>query len=164
MADVKALQKLLTKAMRVMPDKLPRIVAVEGLRFIAGNFKKQGFQTGSNSVNKWKKRRTRDRKNRDITRYRTNRVGTKGSLNRFGSKNKDRAILVGHNTGGDKLKNSFKANRSRKAVKFITYKEYAQKHNEGLDDMKQRQFMGPSKKLNKAIEKKLKKELDKIFK
>lgn len=161
--DLKQLQKLFNTALKVMPEKLPRIVEVEGLSFIKGNFKKQGYQTGS-SVQKWKKRKTRDRKNRDITRYRTNRVGTKGSLNRFGSKNKGRAVLIGFNTGGDKLSNSFKTNRSTKEVRFITYKEYAQRHNEGLKGMPKRQFMGRSKTLDDAIGKKLTKELDKIFK
>lgn len=161
--DLKALQKLFNQALKVMPDKLPRIVEVEGLSFIKGNFKKQGFQTGG-SVQKWKKRKTRDRKNRDLTRYRTDRVGTKGSLNRFGSKNKGRAVLIGFNTGGDKLSNSFKTNRSTTQVRFITYKDYAQRHNEGLAGMPKRQYMGKSKTLNTAIEKKLTRELDKLFK
>lgn len=162
MSNIKELQSLFKQALKEIPDKLPRIVEAEGLRFIKGNFKKQGYQTG-NSVQKWKKRKTRDAKNRDITRYRTDRVGTKGSLNRFGSKNAGRAILVGHGTDGDKLGNSFKTNRSTKKVEFITYKEYAERHNEGTDGMPKRQFMGHSKTLTDAIEKKLTSELDKIF-
>ncbi len=155
--DIRNLQKLLHQAMRVMPEKLPRIVESEGLKFISKNFKEQGFtDTG---LKKWKKRKTKG-----LTRYKTNRVGTKGNLNRFGSKDKDRAILVGHNTGGDKLKNSFKGRRSKSQVRFITYKAYAQRHNEGLDDMPQRQYMGKSAYLNKQIGKKLTKELNKLFK
>lgn len=161
--DLKQLQKLFNQALKVMPQKLPIIVEVEGLKFIKGNFRKQGFQTGT-SVQKWKKRKTRDRKNRDITRYRTDRVGTKGSLNRFGSKNKGRAILIGFNTAGDKLSNSFSATKSSKQVVFSTYKEYAKIHNEGGDAMPKRQNMGKSKTLTDAIEKKLTRELDKIFK
>jgi hypothetical protein len=91
-------------------------------------------------------------------------VGTRGSLNRYGQRIKGRSILVGHNTGPDKLKNSFHASRSRREVRFTTYKSYAKRHNEGVDGMPQRRFMGPSKKLDRQIETKLTKELDKIFK
>lgn len=161
--NIRELQKLLNKAAKVMPDKLPRIIEVEGLRFISDNFKAEGFHSGT-GVDGWKKRKTEDSAGRDITRYRTNRVGKRGALNRYGSKIKGRALLVGYNTGGDKLKNSFRASRNRKRVRFITYKVYAQRHNEGLSGMEQRQFMGKSRELNKRIEKKLTRELDKLFK
>lgn len=157
------LQKLLSRSVKVIPTKVPRIVEVEGLKNISENFKAQGFHTGS-GVRKWQGRKKKDDRGRDITRYRTNRVGRRGSLNRYGSKIKDRALLVGHNTGGDKLKNSFKARRGKYYVKFYTYKPYAQAHNEGEGDMPQRQFMGKSKHLEKSIHKKLTKELDKFFK
>ncbi|WP_281683415.1 phage morphogenesis protein [Zunongwangia profunda] len=160
--DIKELQKLLNKGMKVMPEKLPKIIEVEGLQFIEKNFRDEGFNDGS--LKKWKKRKTRDSGGRDLTRYRTNRVGRKGNLNRYGSKVKDRALLVGHATGGDKLKNSFRARRNSRQVRFITYKGYARRHNEGLKGMPQRQFMGQSKTLTQQIEKKLTKELDKIFK
>lgn len=99
---------------------------------------------------------------RDITRYRTNRVGREGSFNRYGSKIVDRAILVGFNTGGDKLKNSFKYSVSKgtNTVVFRTYKAYAAIHNEGLDKMPKRQFMGKSAYLNRQIADKIKRELD----
>ena len=148
--------------MKVMPDKLPRIIEGEGLQFIAKNFRDQGFNDAG--LKKWQKRKTRDARGKDLTRYRTNRVGTRGALNRYGSKIKGRAILVGHDTGGDKLKNSFRARRTRKYVSFITYKAYAQRHNEGLEGMPQRQYMGPSKYFNAQIGKKLTRELDKLLK
>lgn len=159
--DMRQLQKLLRRGMRVMPDKLPRIIEGEGLRFISKNFRDQGFN--DNGLRKWKQRKTRAN-GKDLTRYRTNRVGTRGALNRYGSKIKGRAILVGHDTGGDKLKNSFRASRSSSKVSFITYKKYAKRHNEGEDGMPQRQFMGKSAYLDKQIKKKLTKELDKLFK
>lgn len=160
MAGLDDLQKLLDKAMRTIPDKLPIIVEVEGLNFIKSNFRTQGFNDGTKKA--WKKRQT-ERDGRDLTRYKTNRVGTAGSLNRFGQKNQGRAILVGHDTGGDKLSNSFRARRNRQRVVFYTYKSYAQRHNEGLDGMPQRQFMGKSATLENNIKKKLTKELDKVF-
>ena len=154
MAGLDDLQKLLNKATQTIPDKLPIIVEVEGLNFIKSNFRAQGFNDGTKKA--WKD-------GRDLTRYKTNRVGTAGSLNRFGQKNQGRAILVGHDTGGDKLSNSFRARRNRQRVVFYTYKSYAQRHNEGLDGMPQRQFMGKSATLENNIKKKLTKELDKVF-
>lgn len=160
--DIRELQKLLKRGMKVMPDKLPRIVEGEGLQFISKNFRDQGFN--GSGLKKWKARKTRSAGGKDLTRYRTNRVGRKGALNRYGSKIKDRALLVGHGTGGDKLKNSFRAKKTEKQVRFITYKAYAQRHNEGEDGMPQRQFMGKSPYLEGQIKKKLTKELDKLFK
>lgn len=160
MAGLDDLQKLLDKAMRTIPDKLPIIVEVEGLNFIKKNFRDEGFNDGSKKA--WEKRQT-ERDGRDLTRYKTNRIGTAGSLNRFGQKNQGRAILVGHDTGGDKLSNSFRARRNRQRVVFYTYKAYGQRHNEGLDGMPKRQFMGKSATLENNIKKKLTKELDKVF-
>lgn len=162
MKDLEDFQKMLNRAAKRIPDKLPRIVETEGLNFIKENFKDEGFNTGS-GVNKWKKRQT-TRNGRDITKYRTNRVGTKGELNTYGRRIQGRAILTGYNTAGNKLRNSFDSSRSRKRVVFRTYKAYAQRHNEGLDEMPQRQFMGKSAYLNKKINKKLTKELDKLLK
>lgn len=161
MAGLDDLQNLLNNAMRVIPDKLPIIIEVEGLNFIKNNFQTQGFNDGSK--NAWQKRQT-ERDGRDLTRYKTNRVGTAGSLNQFGKREQGRAILTGHNTGGDKLRNSFRARRNRQRVVFYTYKDYAQRHNEGLDGMPKRQFMGRSATLENNIKKKLTKELDKVLK
>lgn len=160
--DIDDLQKLMNKAIKTIPDKLGRIIEVEGLNFISENFQDEGFHTGS-GLNKWEKRKT-TRDGRDITRYRTNRVGTKGELNQYGQSIQGRSIMTGHNTGGNKLRNSFEASRSQKKVVFRTPKDYAQRHNEGLEGMPQRQFMGKSEYLNENIKKKLTKELDKLFK
>ena len=158
--NLKDLQKLLWKASNEIPDKALRIIGVEGKKFIEKNFRDQGFT--DTTTKKWESRKTVDGFGRDITRYRTNRVGRAGSLNRYGSRNVDRAILVGFNTGGDKLKNSFKYSVSQgsQRVVFRTYKEYAARHNEGLDGMPQRQFIGKSAYLNRQIFDKLKRVLD----
>lgn len=163
MASLEDLQKLLENAAKTIPDKALTIIAVEGKNFVKKNFRDEGFT--DRSLKKWEKRKTTDREGRDITRYRTDRTGSKGSLNKYGRQNKDRAILTGHATGGDKLRNSVKSkvNKSSKEVSFYTYKEYAEIHNEGSDDIPQRQFIGPSEYLNSKIEDKLKKEIDKTF-
>lgn len=157
------LQNILKRAAIEIPGKALRIMGVEGNKFIAKNFRDQGFT--DNTTKKWKERQTIDNKGRDLTRYKTNRVGREGGLNRYGSKIVDRAILVGFNTGGDKLKNSFKynINSSSKAVIFRTYKPYAARHNEGLKGMPKRQFIGKSAYLNQQILDKVKRELDKII-
>jgi hypothetical protein len=163
MAGLSDLQNLLNQAANEIPDKALRIIGVEGLNFIQKNFRDESFTDVS--TKKWEERKTEDRQGRDITRYRTNRRGRAGNLNRYGSRNQDRALLVGHGTGGDKLKNSFRYRVSMgdRTVKFYTYKRYAARHNEGLDGMPKRQFMGKSEYLNKEIAKKLRKEIDKIL-
>lgn len=163
MNDLAQLQKLLDKAVKEIPNKSLRIIGVEGIKFINKNFRDEGFTDGS--LVKWQERKTDDMFGRDITRYRTNRRGRAGSLNRYGSNNKDRAILTGFGTGSDKLRNSFRYRISlgSSSVTFYTYKEYAERHNQGLDGMPKRQFMGNSIYLNNQISKKINKELDKLF-
>jgi phage gpG-like protein len=161
MNDLRALQEVLKKAALAMPDKTLRIMAVEGKNAINKAFQDQGFNDGG----KWKARATTDKRGRDITTYRTDRVGRAGSLNKYGRKNKGRAILTGHATGGDKLRNSFKSKTSLSAlsVTFYTYKKYAARHNEGLSGMPKRQFLGSSNYLNNKIKTKVTKALDEIF-
>ncbi len=163
MNDLGELQKLINRAAKELPDKVLRIIGVEGINFIQKNFRDEAFT--DTSKNKWQQRKTEDSEGRDITRYRTNRKGREGRPNKYGSSVKDRALLVGEATGGDKLKNSirYKVTKGSSQVSFYTYKEYAERHNEGLDDMPQRQFMGKSAYLNVQISKKVNKELDKLL-
>ena len=157
------LQRLLTRAANDIPAKALRVIGVEGKNFIGKNFRDQAFT--DTSTQKWVKRRTSDKNGRDMTRYRTNRRGAAGSLNQYGQRNRGRAVLVGFDTGGNKLKNSFsyRISLGSTSVSFYTAKEYAQRHNEGLDGMPQRQFMGKSDYLNGKIATKINTELDKIF-
>lgn len=159
--NINDLRKKLDQAARKIPEACLQIFEVEGLAFISKNFRDQGFN--DNGLSKWKPRKTTDRKGRDLTRYRTSRKGAAGSLTKFGQKEIGRAILTGHNTGGNKLRNSFRARKERRAVVFYTYKSYAQRHNEGLKGMPKRQFMGKSKYLNDKIEKKIVQTLDNLF-
>ena len=85
-------------------------------------------------------------------------------MTRFGQKEIGRNILIGHNTGGNKLWKSFRARREQNRVRIYTYKPYAKRHNEGIDGMPKRQFMGNSQYLREQIKNKVTKELDKIFK
>jgi len=162
MAKLGDLERKLRMAVRKLPEQTLRIIEVEGLASINKNFRDEGFNDGG--LQKWKPRKTTDKRGRDITRYRTSRVGKAGNLTRYGSKNEGRAILTGHATGGNKLRNSFSASRTKVKVRFRTYKDYAQAHNEGEGNMPKRQFIGKSRTLENNIKKKLTKELDKLFK
>ena len=157
--DMRALAQ---KTAQFIDRDLPEIIANEGLNHIKKSFANEGFT--DSTVKKWEPRKTEDKRGRNITRYRTNRVGRQGSLNRYGKKIQGRPILTGHATGGNKLRNSFRAKRGRRRVVFFTYKKYAQRHNEGLGGMPKRQFVGASKVLDKKIENKVNQSLDRIFK
>ena len=128
------LQKLLIRASKEIPDKALRAIGVEGKKFIEKNFRDQGFT--DTTTTKWEERKHET--------------------------SESRAILVGFNTGGDKLKNSFKysVSKGNNTVAFRTYKPYAARHNEGLNGMPKRQFMGKSAYLNRQIADKIKRELD----
>ncbi len=155
------LQNLLNQAAEKIPDKALRIIEVEGKNFITKNFQDQGFT--DTSFKKWDERKTTDRKGRDLTRYRTNRKGNAGDLTKFGRENQGRAILTGHNTGGDKLRNSFHTRREKLQVIFTTYKEYGEFHNEGGEHLPKRQFIGKSAYLDGKIADKIKRTLDQLF-
>lgn len=159
--NLQELQILLNHAANVIPDQAMRIIEVEGLNFIRKNFQDQGFN--DNAIAKWQERKTTDSKGRDKTRYRTNRRGQQGELTKFGQREIGRAILTGHQTGGDKLRNSFRARREHLKVIFYTYKNYAVHHNEGTNKIPKRQFMGKSAYLDRKIEDKIKRTLDQIF-
>jgi len=152
---------LAVKVSGFMHSDLPSIVAVEGLGHIKNSFKKQGFT--DRSFVKWKARKTTDSHGRDRTRYRSSRIGKKGSLTRYGRTLQERPILTGHASAGNKLRNSFTAKKSPERVSFVTYKQYAKRHNEGLNGMPKRKFVGRSDELEKQIEKKIEKQLHIIF-
>lgn len=160
--DLNDLEKLLKRALKEIPDKAMSIVEVETLRFVEHNFQKEGFDTG-HGTKKWPDRKKVDSRGRDITRYRTNLRGKRGTLTKYGRNIQGRALLVGHKSGGNKLKNSYRAIRLRNAVAFRTYKPYAQRHNEGKDEMPERRHIGPSRYLDKRYHGQLTKQLNIIF-
>lgn len=138
------------------------VVEVEVLNHTEASFENEGFT--DTSLQKWKKRTTIDNKGRNITRYRTNRVGRKGDLNSYGRKTKGRAVLTGHNTGGNKLRASYRATRFSGGVRFATDKPYAKRHNEGLDGMPKRKHIGPATVTDQRIKNKWDKQIAKIMK
>lgn len=144
-----------------MKNDLPEIVAAEGLSFIKKNFRDQGFN--DNGLRKWAARKTRNKRGKDLMYYRSDRRGKAGGLTRFGRRNINRAILTGFGTGGNKLRNSFRATTTAKEVKFITDKEYGEAHNEGTKLLPKRQFIGKSAYLEKKINSKITRTLNNIF-
>lgn len=144
-----------------MENDILDIIEVEGLNHFEESFDNEGFT--DETLEKWEPRKTTDTRGRDITRYRTDRVGKAGELNRYGRKNQGRAILTGHDTGGNKLRNSLRGDKIAGGVEFATDKDYAEVHNEGSDIMPKRQFIGESKVLTNKILNKADKRLDQIF-
>ena len=126
-----------------LKKRLPGIAKVEGLRFIADNFKHEGFEQKPGSYKKWK------------------------SKKKPGSKK----ILVGEKRGG-KLKRSWQqdSKASGTTAEFTSQLPYAAVHNEGLKagrppgfTMPQRQMIGESDALDHRIEKKFDQLVDKAF-
>lgn len=138
------------------------IIEVEVLNSVEEAFDNEGFT--DSTLNRWKKRKTTDKNGNQITRYKTNRVGRRGTPNSYGRKITGRAILTGHNTGGNKLRASYRALKINGGVRFATDKAYAQRHNEGLDGMPKRQHIGASKATDRRIFKKVNTRIDKIMK
>ncbi|WP_034752735.1 hypothetical protein [Chryseobacterium daeguense] len=161
--NLRDLQRLLNRAADQIPDQALRIIEVEGLNFIRKNFNDEGFN--DNGLRKWQARKTTDKDGNDLTRYRSNRRGRQGDLTKFGQREIGRAILTGHDTGGDKLRNSWRAkrNKSRKQVGFYTYKGYAEYHNAGTGNLPKRQMIGKSAYLERRIFDKVKRTLDNHF-
>lgn len=155
-------RRKLREMTQVVKKEIPTVLRVQGLNFIKRNFQQQGFDDGG--LRRWKPRKTVDSQGRDITRYRTSRVGKRGTLNRYGRRIGKRAILTGHNSGGNKLRNSFKARIERNKVVLYTYKPYAERHNEGLDGMPERRFIGNSRTLKHNIEQEVERLFRKVFK
>lgn len=136
--------------LRILIPKVAGIVKVEGLKFIADNFSKQGFQKGSGSISAWQKRKT-----------------PKSNKKRMQSQG--RAILT--NKGHLRRRWDSGTHTSNNLVVFQNNSPYAEVHNEGGKagrgsgfQMPQRQMIGESPVLDQAIEKKVTQIMDKLFK
>ncbi len=168
MQDGKKIRQELDKIARKVNRVALTVMKVESRNFMQENFAKQGFQ--GSSFDKWAKRKTTDKKGRDLTRYRTTRnkgkrKWQKGELTKFGIRNKkDRPILTGYNSANNKLRNSFTCKIRKSSVRWTSYKNYAKRHNEGLKGMPKRQFAGKSPVLDRRIEKEIDKQIKKLFK
>ena len=114
--------------------KLVKRIAVDGEQFVSQNFKKEGFQDGT--LKRWAPASPQSRKPK------TQNLLVKSGVLR----NDTRSRVIGEDR-----------------VQLINDAPYARRHNEGLDGMPKRQFMGKSKTLNKAIKKQIGKSLRKLF-
>ena len=128
-------------------DALQKIGA-EAILFGHENFDKQGFQGAS--LQKWKPRKTRDRRGRDLTRYRRGR--NTGQLTKFGRDNKDRAILIKSND----MRHSLRLKILGHGQIGIISTDYAAAHNFGAPSrgLPARPFIGASPVLARRMVKK----------
>lgn len=135
----------LRKTLPQIIKRLPGIAKVEGLRFIADNFDKEGFEEKTGSYKAWKKKQT------------------KGA-----SKN----TLMGEKRGGS-LKRSWKqeTQATGTTVEFTSSLPYAAVHNDGLQagrppgfTMPERKMIGDSEALFSRIEGKLDRMVDEAMK
>jgi phage gpG-like protein len=123
--------------------RLPEVAKVEGLRFIADNFKNQGFETKTGSYQKWKKK-------------------SKGQ----------KPTLIGNKRGGALRRSWQGESRAEKGrVVFQSSLIYAGVHNDGLKagrppgfTMPMRKMIGASDALDKRIEIKLDMMVDDVLK
>lgn len=145
--DNQAFFRKIDEIQRKLPGvakKLPGIAKVEGLRFIADNFKREGFEEKTGVYKSWPKRKTAKTKKK----------------------------LVGEKWGGS-LKRSWQKSTKAAGTKaeFTSQLVYADVHNEGLKagrppgfTMPQSQMIGDSEALFSRIEKKADSLVDKIMK
>jgi len=157
------LQRNLKAIKKLLNGDLQRIVKREGLNHFEESFTNQGFT--DKKLVKWYPRKPPDKQ------FRKDGKALK-SYKKWSSKNKGRAILVGHRSDvkGGHLKDSITARIQGTAVIFSTDKPYAQVHNEGGKagrgagfTMKKRQFLGKSDVLIGNIKAKITNELNKVF-
>lgn len=146
----------------VQEDAL-RIVETEALNHFQNSFVYQGYT--DKSLVKWPARKIPCRKN--------GKQITGKTLEKWKAKNEGRALLISHasDTKGTHMANSIVSELAPGKVTIIVDKPYAQVHNDGLRagrppgfTMPQRQFIGPSEKLEQKIQAKFEKEIDKLIK
>lgn len=142
-----ALQQKLIDLQRRLPEvikRLPGVAKVEGLKFIADNFKHEGFEEKPGQYKSWPKRK--------------------------GEKKKKK--LIGEKRGGG-LKRSWQQDSKAEGNKaeFVSAKPYAEVHNDGLQagkppgfKMDQSEMIGPSEALDKRIEDKFDRMVEDFFK
>jgi phage gpG-like protein len=131
------------KRLPQVAKRLPGIAKVEGLKFIADNFQKEGFEEKKGSYKKWPERK----------------------------RPKTKKKLIGEKRGAS-LKRSWQRSSKAAGTKteFTSALPYAAVHNEGLKagrpphfTMPQSQMIGDSEALFERIEKKADSLIDKIM-
>jgi len=155
------MKELAKKAEKQLERDLATVVKVEGQKHFERSWDIQGFE--DRGVTKWKPRKIPRQYNKNGTVSKT--------YKKFMHKN-GRAILYSHATDrdGTHLKDSIKSSKDGKRVIFSTNKVYAKVHNEGGRAgrgkgfiMPKRQFMGRSAALDRKIEKKINRYIDKLI-
>lgn len=127
-----------------MLKRVPGIIRVEGLQFIADNFEREGFETKTGKYSKWKPKL---------------------------KKGAQKKILVGEKRGGSLMRSWEQETFSNdKRVAFGSSLPYAQVHNEGGKAgrgkgfmMPQRQMIGPSEAIDKRVMDKIDRIMDSVF-
>jgi phage gpG-like protein len=159
----KRLQQQHNAIKKLLNGDLQRIVKREGLNHFEESFDNQGFT--DKTLKKWEPRKPPDKKEKK-------KGGELKSYSKWKSKNKGRALLVGHRSDvkGGHLKDSITARIQGTSVIFSTDKPYAKVHNEGGKagrgagfTMKKRQFLGKSDVLINNIKGKITREIQKVF-
>ena len=135
--------KALYKRMESVQRDLPSVLANEGTKFWLGNFDKEGFDDGG--VKSWK---VPERRIPGTSSYKYPK--SKGLSRRI------KKTLIG--TG--KLRRAVNNSVKEKTFKRIVWRvgsevPYAARHNEGLNKMPKREFMGESKTLNKRFKQRI---------
>ena len=155
-------EALISAFQKFVQDDALRIVETEALNHFQNSFVYQGFT--DKSLVKWPARKIPRRKGKPITGK---------TLEKWKAKNEGRALLISHasDTKGTHMANSIVSELAPGKVTIIVDKPYAQVHNDGLRagrppgfTMPQRQFIGPSQKLEEKIHAKFEKEIDKLIK
>ena len=122
--------------------RIPGIAKTEGLRFIADNFKHQGFEEKPGQYKPWQKKKKKDAR---------------------------KPVLIGEKRGGA-MRRSWEGKSDTKHAEFSSQKPYTEVHNEGLQAgrppgfiMPERRMIGESEAFNKRIEDKLDKMVDDVY-
>ena len=155
-------EALISTFQKFVQEDALRIVETEALNHFQNSFVYQGFT--DKSLVKWPARKIPKRKGKPITGK---------TLEKWKAKNQGRALLISHtsDTKGTHMANSITSELAPGKVTIVVDKPYAQVHNDGLRagrppgfTMPQRQFIGPSEKLEQKIQAKFEKEIDKLIK
>ena len=156
-------EALISTFQKFVQEDALRIVETEALNHFQNSFVYQGFT--NKSLVKWPDRKIPRRKN--------GKQITSKTLEKWKAKNQDRALLISHasDTKGTHMANSITSELAPGKVTIVVDKPYAQVHNDGLRagrppgfTMPQRQFIGPSEKLEQKIQAKFDKEIDRLIK
>lgn len=146
------------KQMERLKAELPQQLGNMGVRFFVSSFDKQGWT--DSGFQAWKKPK------RMITGTPEYKYPKKRDLNRH-----SRAILVGKSGGtrsGAHIHLRQSVNTSLKSavwpyIEFAVPQPYARRHNEGLDRMPKRQFIGYSHTLATQMREKINSEMRKVL-